>query len=145
LVVNPLLAGGKTSSTRNPSQSWGVSSRGTFTQPHVGGHSYHNPQGGVSNLVPSKPSYGKPYPGGIPNTTWHPQGQQPYPPHGSNLYPPPRSTPFPPQGHNVHPLSGQENHPAYNSHNPPGYENVSQPSSNLVYPGQQQPYVEPTS
>jgi hypothetical protein len=30
---------------------------------------------------------------------------------------------------------------AYNSHNPPGYANVSQPSSNHVYPGHQQPYV----
>jgi hypothetical protein len=30
---------------------------------------------------------------------------------------------------------------AYNSHNPPGYANVSQPSSNPAYLGQQQPYV----
>jgi hypothetical protein len=89
-VVNPPLAGGKPSFAGNPSQSWGVSSGGTFTQPHIGGHSYHNPQGGVSNLVPSKPSYGQPYLG-VPNTTWSPQGQQPYPSQGSNVYPPHRA------------------------------------------------------
>jgi hypothetical protein len=106
LVVNPSLAGGKPSFAGNPSQSWGVSSGGTFTQPHVRGHLYHNPQGGVSNPVPSELSYGQPYPGDIPNTTWSPQGQQPYPPHGSNVYPPPGYTPYPPQGNNVHPLFG---------------------------------------
>jgi hypothetical protein len=39
------------------------------------------------------------------------------------------------------PPHGQANHSAYNAQNPPGYENVSQPSSNPIYPGQQQPYV----
>jgi hypothetical protein len=68
-VINPPLVGGKPSSARKPSQLWGVSSRGTFTQPHVGGHSYHNPQGGVSNHVPSRLSYGQPYSVGIPKTT----------------------------------------------------------------------------
>jgi hypothetical protein len=68
-IVNPLLAGGKPLFVGNPSQSWGLSSVGTFTQPHVGGHSYHNPQGGVSNHVPSGPSYGQAYPS-VPNTTW---------------------------------------------------------------------------
>jgi hypothetical protein len=58
LVINPSLAGGKPSFARNHSKSWGVSSGGTFTQPHVWGHSYHNPQGGVSNPVPFRPSYG---------------------------------------------------------------------------------------
>jgi hypothetical protein len=140
-VVNPLLEGGKPSSARNPSQSWGVSFRGTFTQPRVGGNLYHNPQGGLSNLIPSRQSYGQPYLGDIPNTTWSPQGQQPYPPHGSNVYPSPRYTPFLPQGHNVHPPSGQANHPTYNAQNPPGYANVSHPSSNPVYPSQQQLYV----
>jgi hypothetical protein len=57
-VVNPPLAGGKPSFPGNPSQSWGVSSRGTFIKPHVGGHSYHNPLGGVSNPVLSRTSYG---------------------------------------------------------------------------------------
>jgi hypothetical protein len=57
------------------------------------------------------------------------------------VYPPPGSNPYPPQGKNVHPLSGKTNHPTYNAHNPLGYANVSQPSLNLVYPGQQQPYV----
>jgi hypothetical protein len=37
LVVNPPLVGGQPSSDRNPSQSLGVSCKGTFTQPHVGG------------------------------------------------------------------------------------------------------------
>jgi hypothetical protein len=68
-VINPPLVGGEPSFAGNPSQSWGVSSRGTFTQPHISGHSYHNPQGGVSNLVPPRTSYGQPYPGGIPNNT----------------------------------------------------------------------------
>jgi hypothetical protein len=62
-VVNPPLAGGKPSFAGNPSQSWGVSSGGTFIQPHVGGHSSHNPLGGVSNPVPSGTSYGQSYPG----------------------------------------------------------------------------------
>jgi hypothetical protein len=146
-VVNPPLAGGKPSFARNPSQSWGVSSGRTFTQHHIRGHSYHKPQGGVSNPVPSRPSYGQPYPNDIPNTTWSPQGQQPYPPQGSNVYPSPnlfllpRSTSYPPQGKHVYPPYGQANHPAYNAQNPPGYANISQPSSNLVYPGQQQLYV----
>jgi hypothetical protein len=125
----------------NPSQSWGVSSRGTFTQPHVRGNSYHNPQGGVSNLVPSRTSYGQPYLGGIPNTTWSPQRQQPYPPHGSNVYLPPRYTPYHPQGKNIYPPYGKANHLAYNAQNPPGYANASHPSSNPSYPSQQQSYV----
>jgi hypothetical protein len=124
-VINPPLAGGQPFLAGNPSQSWGVSFGGTFTQPHIGVHSYHNPQGGVSNLIPSRPSYGQPYLGGIPNTTWSPQGQQTYPPHWSNVYLPPRSNPCPPQRKNFHPLSGQENQPAYNAQNPPGYANVS--------------------
>jgi hypothetical protein len=57
-IINPPMAGGKPSFAGIPSQSWGVSSRGTFTQPHVGGHSYNNPLGGVSNPVPSGTSYG---------------------------------------------------------------------------------------
>jgi hypothetical protein len=57
------------------------------------------------------------------------------------VYPPLGSTPYPPQGHNVYPPYGQANHSAYNAQNPPGYANVSQPSSNPIYPGQQQPYV----
>jgi hypothetical protein len=57
------------------------------------------------------------------------------------VYPPLRTNPYPPREHNFHPLSRQKNHLAYNSHNPPGYANVSQPSLNLVYPGQQQLYV----
>jgi hypothetical protein len=135
-VVNPPLARGQPSFVVNPSQPWGVSSGGTFTQPHIGGNSYHNPQGGVSNLVPSGTYYGQPYPSGIPNTTWSPQRQQPYPPHGSNVYPPPGSTPYHLQGKNVYPPYGQENHPDYNAQNPPGYANVSYPSSNPAYPGQ---------
>jgi hypothetical protein len=67
--VNPPLVGGKPSFVGNPSQSWGVYSGGTFIQPHGVGHSYHNPLGGVSNLVPSGTSYRQPYPGDIPNTT----------------------------------------------------------------------------
>jgi hypothetical protein len=55
-VVNPLLVGGQPSFAGNPSQSWGVSSRGIFTQPHIGGHLYSNPLGGVSNPVPSRTS-----------------------------------------------------------------------------------------
>jgi hypothetical protein len=43
--------------------------------------------------------------------------------------------------HNVYPPHGKENHLAYNAQNPPGYEIVSQPSSNPIYPSQQQPYV----
>jgi hypothetical protein len=71
-VVNPPLVGGQPSFSRNPSKLGG-----TFTQPHVGWNSHHNPQGGVSNLVFSGPSYGQPYPGDIPNIAWSPQGQQP--------------------------------------------------------------------
>jgi hypothetical protein len=112
-VVNTPLERGKPSSDGNPSQSQGVSSRGTFMQPHVEGHSYHNPQGGISNPIPSRPSCGQAYPG-IPNTTWIPQGQQPYPPqgynvyppHGSNVYPPPGSTSYPPQGQHFYPPYG---------------------------------------
>jgi hypothetical protein len=52
-IVNPPMAGGQPSFVGNPSQSWEVSLGGTFIQPHVGGHSYHNPLGGVSNPVPS--------------------------------------------------------------------------------------------
>jgi hypothetical protein len=57
------------------------------------------------------------------------------------VYPPPGSTPYPPQGHNAYPPHGQVNHLDYNAKNPPGYANVSQPSSNPSYLGQQQPYV----
>jgi len=95
----------------------------------------------VSNLVSLGSSYGQPYLDSIPNTTWSPQGQQPYPPRGSNVYPPLVSIPYPLQGHDVHPLSGQENHPAYNAQNPLDYANVSYPSSNHVYPSQKQLYV----
>jgi hypothetical protein len=57
------------------------------------------------------------------------------------VYPPPRYTSYPPQGKNVYPSYGQANHSAYNAQNPSGYANVSQPSSNLIYPSQKQPYV----
>jgi hypothetical protein len=140
-VINPLLAGGKPSFAGNPSQSWGISSGGTFIQPHIGGHSSHNPPGGVSNHVPSGISYGQSYPGGIPNTTWSSLGPQSYPSHGSNVYPPPGPTPYHSQGKNVYPPHGQANHSAYDAQNPPGYANVSHPSSNPSYPSQQQPYV----
>jgi hypothetical protein len=73
-VTNPLLAGGKYSFAGNPSQSWGVSLGGIFIQPHIGGHSSHNPLGGVSNPVPFGTSYIQPYPRGIPNTTWSSPG-----------------------------------------------------------------------
>jgi hypothetical protein len=132
-VINPLLAGGKPSFVGNPSQSLGVSSGGTFTQPHIGGNSYNNPLGGVSNPIPSRTSYGQSYPGGKPNITWSSPGPQSYPPHGSNVYPPSRSTPYHSQGKNVYPPHGKINHPTYNVKNPPGYANVSHPSSNLVY------------
>jgi hypothetical protein len=120
----------------NLSKSWGVSSGGTFTQPHVGGHLYNNPLGGVFNHVPSRTSYGQSYPGDILNTTWSSPGPQSYSPHGSNVYPPPRSTPYHSQGKNVYPPHGQENHPAYNAQNPSGYANVSHPPSNPAYPDQ---------
>jgi hypothetical protein len=68
-IVNPPLAGGQPSFVGNPSQSSGVSSGGTFTQPHIGGHSYNNPLGGVSNPIPFGTSYAQSYPGCIPNTT----------------------------------------------------------------------------
>jgi hypothetical protein len=73
-VVNPPLAVGKPSFAGNPSQSWGVSSGGTFIQPHILGNSYNNPLGGVSNHVPFKTSFGQPYLGDIPNTTWSSPG-----------------------------------------------------------------------
>ena len=38
-VVNPPLAGGKPSFVGNPKKSLGVSSGGTFKQPHIGGNS----------------------------------------------------------------------------------------------------------
>jgi hypothetical protein len=57
------------------------------------------------------------------------------------VYPSLGYTSYPPQRKHVYPPHGQENHPTCNSQNPPGYENVSQPSLNPVYPGQQQPYV----
>jgi hypothetical protein len=116
-VVNPLLAGGKPSFAGNHSQSWGVYSRGTFIQPHIGGHSYHNPLGGVSNHVPSGTSYGQAYQGGIANTTWSFLGQQSYAPHGSNVYPPMGSTPYHPQGKKFYPPHGQANHLTYNAQN----------------------------
>jgi hypothetical protein len=133
----------------NPSQSWGVPSGGTFNQPYPGGKSYHNPQGGVSNLVPSRLSFGQPYPG-VPNPTWGPQGQQPYPPQGSNVYPPQGDNVYPPQGQTVYPPQGktvyppQPNQPTYTPQNPPGFTplmNVPQQPSNPTYPGQQQPYM----
>ena len=59
----------------------------------------------------------------------HTQGQQqPYPPYGQNFYPP----------------YGKTQQSNYNPQNPscyPPFSHVSQPSSNLVYSGQQQPYV----
>lgn len=64
-VLNPLLAGGQPPFAGNPSKSWGVSSGGIFTQPHIGGHLYNNPLGGVSNPVPSGTSYGQSYLGDI--------------------------------------------------------------------------------
>jgi hypothetical protein len=73
-VVNPPLAEGQPSFVGNPSQFWGVSSGGIFIQPHVGGHSSHNPLGGVSNPIPLGTSYRQPYPGGIPNTTYSSMG-----------------------------------------------------------------------
>jgi hypothetical protein len=57
------------------------------------------------------------------------------------VYPPLGSTHYHPQGIFFYPPYGQANHPAYNAQNPLGYANVSQSSSNLAYPGQQQPYV----
>jgi hypothetical protein len=57
------------------------------------------------------------------------------------VYPPLGSTPYHPQGKNVYPPYGQENHLAYNAQNLSGYANVSQPSSNPIYPGKQKPYV----
>jgi hypothetical protein len=69
-AINPPLAWGQPSFVENPSQSWGVSLGGIFTQPHIGGYLYNNPLGGVSNPVPFGTSYGQSYPGGIPNTTW---------------------------------------------------------------------------
>jgi hypothetical protein len=135
LVINTPMAGGQPSFAGNPSQSWGVSSGGTFIQPHAGGHLYNNPLGGISNPVPSVMSYGQPYPGGIPNTTWSSPGPRSYPPHGSNVYLPPGSTPYHSQGKNVYPPHGKTNHPAYNAQNPPGYANVSHPPLNPAYPG----------
>jgi hypothetical protein len=67
----------------------------------------------------------------------HPQGQQqPSISHGTNVYPP--------HGKNVYPPYGKPHHPTYNPQNPSGYppfSHVSQPSSNPIYPGQQQLYV----
>jgi hypothetical protein len=57
------------------------------------------------------------------------------------VYPPLASTPYHPQVKNVYPPYGKANHIAYNAQNPLGYPNVSHPSSNPAYPGQQQPYV----
>jgi hypothetical protein len=68
-IVNPPLAGGKPSFVGNPSHSWGVSLGGTFNQPHVGGHLYNKPLGGVANPVPPGTSCRQSYPGGIQNTT----------------------------------------------------------------------------
>jgi hypothetical protein len=136
-VINPPLAGGNLCLLETLSQYWGVSSGGYFIQLHIGGHSSHNPLGGVSNPIPSRTSYEQPYSGGMPNTTWSSSGPQPYPPHGSNVYPPLGSTPYHPQRKNVYPPHGKENHPAYNAQNPPVYENISHPSSNTAYPGQQ--------
>jgi hypothetical protein len=50
-------------------------------------------------------------------------------------------TPYHSQGKKFYPLHGKENHPAYNAQTPQGYANVSHPSSNPIYPSQQQPYV----
>jgi hypothetical protein len=57
------------------------------------------------------------------------------------VYPPLGSTPYHPQGKNFYPPHGQANYPAYNAQNPLDYANVSHPSSNPAYLGQQQPYV----
>jgi hypothetical protein len=102
---------------------------------------YNNPLGGVSNPVPSGTSYEQYYPGGIPKTTWSSPGPQSCPPDGSNVYPPLGSTPYHSQGKNVYPPHGKINHPAYNVQNPSGYANVCHPSSNPIYPVQQQPYI----
>jgi hypothetical protein len=61
-------------------------------------------------------------------------------PTGPNVYPPPDLLLTLLKGKMFILLMGA-NHPAYNAQNPPGYANVSQPSSNPAYPGQQQPYV----
>jgi len=73
-IVTQPMAGRQPSFARNPSQQWGVPQGGTFNQPYQGGKSYHNPQGGVPNLVPSRLYFGQPYLG-VPNPTWGPQGQ----------------------------------------------------------------------
>jgi hypothetical protein len=57
------------------------------------------------------------------------------------VYPPPGYTPYHSQGKNVYPPHGKINHLAYNAQDPPVYANVSHPSLNPIYPGQQQPYV----
>jgi hypothetical protein len=136
-VVNQPMAGGKPSFVGNPSQSWGVPQGGTFNQPYHGGKSYHNPQGGVPNPVPSGLYFGQPYLG-VPNPTWGPQGQQPYPPQGSNVYPPQGKTVYPPQGKTIYPP--QPNQPTYTPQNQPGFTplmNVPQQQSNPAYTGQQ--------
>jgi hypothetical protein len=69
IVVTQPMAGGKPPFVGNPSQPWGLPQGGTFNQPYKGGKSYHNPQGGVPNLVPSILYFGQPYPG-VPNPTW---------------------------------------------------------------------------
>jgi hypothetical protein len=120
-----------------------------FNQPYLGDQSYHNPQGGVSNLVPSGLSFGKPYPG-VQNPTWGPQGQQLYPPQGSNVYPPQGANVYPPQGQFFYHPQGkivyppQTNQPPYTPQNQPSFTplmNVLQQPSNPTYIGQQKPYM----
>jgi hypothetical protein len=56
------------------------------------------------------------------------------------MYPTLGYTPYHTQGKFFYP-HGQSNHLVYNAQNPPSYANVSHPSLNPIYPGQQQPYV----
>jgi hypothetical protein len=119
-------------------QFWGKPPFGG--KPHATGkpqtRSHHQPSGQNASTMPNLwniPFLGNPQFSGGNN----PQGlQQPHLSQGTNLYPP--------YGQNVYPPYGKTPNPNYNPQNPSGYlplAHVSQPSSNHVYFGQQQPYV----
>jgi hypothetical protein len=154
-VSNPL---------RGTSQSFTYGFQIPGTQPHVGGKPLFGGQPPFGGKPPfgwqppfggEPPIGGKPHAGGQPQTGAHHQPSRqnvsttPNPSHtpflGNPLFPRGKHSqrqqqPYPPYGKNVYPPYGKTHQPNYNPQNPSGYPplaHVSQPSSNLVYFGQQ--------
>jgi hypothetical protein len=118
------MAGGKFkySFTGNPPQSRGPPHEGLFHQPHQGGPSKSNPQGGILNPNPYGLHSGQSFLG-VLNPTWGPKGQPYFPPQGKIPYPPQGQPSYPPQGKTGYPPQNiQENYPplGYTDYPPQG-------------------------